>query len=311
MGVVCLAHPDGENGARGGGGAFLRAHCMVGRQRGGSVRLLVPCAPAGRGSQEEADSLLWLHTQAAWVVQPETCRVCGKRGFPGDTKPGVARQREELLPVEPTITSLRSSGARPPQALPATEPVLGTNPLSSILYHQQHPAQAKSGHVGPALTCQWLPPQSVSQGLQHRSCHCPALQSPRSSLRAPWALHGYSRLAPASGSTGCSLCLKRSSQRWDVHLPHLLLVFTQASLPHHPDPSASPLPALVFSLALFYLLYCVLPLFILLTVCLSSLPDPKFHMERSSLLFTTVFQQPELLELTASTQSVFANRTEG
>lgn len=144
-----------------------------------------------------------------------------------------------------------------------------------------------------------------------QNLHCPSLQSPRSSLRAPWALHGYSRLAPALGSTCCSLCLKCSSQRWDGHFPHLLLVFTQASLPHHLDPSASPLPALVFSLALFCLFYCVLPLFILLTVCLSSLPDPKFHMERSSLLFTTVFQQPELLEHTTSTQSVFVNRTEG
>lgn len=160
-----------------------------------------------RGFQEEAVSVLWLHTQAAWVIQSETC--CVKEGGSQETPCQAAG---ELVLQSPSSPLSASQAARPPQALPATEPVLGTNPSSSILNNQWHPVQTTSDHVGPALTCQWLPSQS--QILQYRICHCDSLHSPRSSLRAPWILHGHSRPAPASGSNCCSLCFQCSSQRW-------------------------------------------------------------------------------------------------
>lgn len=134
--------------------------------------------------------------------------MCGGRQFPGDTTPGSGKSWR----AEPIITSLGIAGCTTPQALPATEPVLGANPSSSILNNQWHPVQTTSDHVGPALTCQWLPSQS--QTLQHRICHCASRHSPRSSLRAPWILQGHGRPAPASGSNCCSLCFQCSSQRW-------------------------------------------------------------------------------------------------
>lgn len=222
-----------------------------------SVQLLVPCTPAGGASRKRQFlSCGSIHRQHG--LSSLRLAVCVKEGGSQET---TSQQREELVLQSSSSHLSASQAARPPQALPATEPVLGTNPSSSILNNQWHPVQTTSDHVGPALTCQWLPSQS--QTLQYRICHCASLHSPRFSLRAPWILHGCSRPAPASGSNCCSLVSSALPRGGRGYLPHLFLVFTQVSLPDHPTPS----PVLFFSLARFYPLYCVLQLFILLTVC--------------------------------------------
>lgn len=77
-------------------------------------------------------------------------------------RPGLARQQKELVPAELVITPLSSSGCPTSQALPGSEPVLGT---PTLVYSQRSEAsvQAKPDHVSLALTCQWLPSQSQSQ----------------------------------------------------------------------------------------------------------------------------------------------------